>query len=264
MPRDSQGNYSLPPVYLAVTGQTVLAEQHNTPLTDIAASITGSLPRNGTGSMLANLPMGAFRITNLANGTSSTDAATVGQAQATGVPIGAILDFAGTQAPTGYFLCYGQAVSRADYAALFTAIGTTYGTGDGATTFNVPDCRAVVVAGRADMGGTLRTLLNLFSSTTLGTWFGAQTHTLSASQTPVLTGTTGTDGAHQHNVGVGLGALIQAQSGVNGYYATVGPISTSEGGDHFHNVTVNTGGGGAHNNVQPTIVMNKIIKAFAP
>jgi microcystin-dependent protein len=57
------------------------------------------------------------------------------------VPAGAVLAFGGLSAPTGFFLCNGQAVSRTAYAALFSAIGTTWGTGDGSTTFNVPDLR---------------------------------------------------------------------------------------------------------------------------
>jgi microcystin-dependent protein len=64
-----------------------------------------------------------------------------------GVPSGALTPFAGSTAPSGWLLCQGQAVSRATYANLFSAISTTYGTGDGSTTFNVPDMRGNVPAG---------------------------------------------------------------------------------------------------------------------
>ena len=58
------------------------------------------------------------------------------------VPAGTILFLSGNAAPTGYLKANGAAISRATYATLFTAIGTTYGTGDGSTTFNLPDMRA--------------------------------------------------------------------------------------------------------------------------
>lgn len=60
---------------------------------------------------------------------------------------GTVLPFAGAAAPDGWLLCHGQAVSRATYAVLFAAIGTTYGAGDGSTTFNVPDLRGEFVRG---------------------------------------------------------------------------------------------------------------------
>lgn len=55
------------------------------------------------------------------------------------VPVGMVVEFAGTSAPNGWLLCFGQAISRTTYSALFTALGTTYGAGDGSTTFNNPD-----------------------------------------------------------------------------------------------------------------------------
>lgn len=61
-----------------------------------------------------------------------------------GIPTGTILDYAGSSAPSGYLMCDGSAVSRTTYAALFGVIGTTYGAGDGSTTFNLPDCRGRV------------------------------------------------------------------------------------------------------------------------
>jgi len=58
-----------------------------------------------------------------------------------GVPVGTVMDYSGAVAPEGFLFCYGQALSRTDYSELFDAIGTTYGSGDGSTTFNVPDFR---------------------------------------------------------------------------------------------------------------------------
>lgn len=74
---------------------------------------------------------------------------------------GLVLPYAGGSAPPGWLLCYGQAVSRATYAGLFEAIGTVYGTGDGSTTFNVPDMRGRVAAGKDNMGGTAAGRLNV-------------------------------------------------------------------------------------------------------
>jgi microcystin-dependent protein len=70
-----------------------------------------------------------------------------------GVPITAVCAFAATAVPTGWLACNGDAVSRTTYAALFAAIGTTYGSGDGSTTFNLPDLRAYFIRGWDDSRG---------------------------------------------------------------------------------------------------------------
>ena len=71
------------------------------------------------------------------------------------VPIGTVLDYAGSTVPAGYLECDGSAVSRTAYAELFAAIGTAWGAGDGSTTFNVPDMRgrAAIGAGTGTAGG---------------------------------------------------------------------------------------------------------------
>lgn len=74
MPRNGSGQYSLPPVYLATPGTTIRAEQHNTPLEDIAQSLTNSLPRDGTAPMTGNLPMAGRKIINLGAPTGASDA----------------------------------------------------------------------------------------------------------------------------------------------------------------------------------------------
>lgn len=80
---------------------------------------------------------------------SQLDSAGIG-----GVPSGTIFAFAASNVPSNYLLCDGSAVSRSTYQDLFNAIGTTYGAGDGSTTFNIPDLRGRIVIGRDDMGGT--------------------------------------------------------------------------------------------------------------
>ena len=153
------------------------------------------------------------------------------------IPAGAVMDYAGSTAPTGWLLCAGQAVSRTTYAALFAAIGTTFGTGNGSTTFNLPDLRGRVSAGKDDMGGTAANRLTSGGSgitgTTLGASGGTQTHTLSTAEIP----------AHTHTGGIGVGGEQFIGGGSSG--------SANTG---------STGGGGAHQNTQPTLVLNKIIK----
>src|SRR5690606_13639822 len=97
------------------------------------------------------------------------------------VPTGAVVPFAGSTAPSGWLLCDGSAVSRTTYSDLFSAISTTYGAGDESTTFNVPDLRGRVVAGKDDMGGTSANRLTDQSGgldgDTLGDTGGAETVT---------------------------------------------------------------------------------------
>ena len=92
---------------------------------------------------------------------------------------GEVKPFAGGTAPKGYLLCFGQAISRTAYAGLFAVLGTTYGAGDGSTTFNLPDLRSVVVGGLGNMGGTERGLLNSQIASTLGATGGTQQETAS-------------------------------------------------------------------------------------
>lgn len=68
------------------------------------------------------------------------------------IPIGAMIEFAGSAEPTNWLFCDGRAISRSTYSALFAAIGTTYGVGDGSTTFNLPDARFRVGVAPDDMG----------------------------------------------------------------------------------------------------------------
>lgn len=159
---------------------------------------------------------------------------------------GMLVPYAGTSAPTGWLLCYGQAVSRSTYADLFSAISTTYGSGDGSSTFNLPDLRGRTVAGKDDMGGSSANRLTDQSGglngDTLGDTGGAETHTLTTAQMPSHNHT------QRHN-GTSGGIANQMRSG-GGASAQTNSINT----------TTNKGSGNAHNNVQPTIILNYIIK----
>lgn len=265
MPRDPSGNYSLPPSYLAQPGQTIRTEQHNPPLEDLAQAMTGSLPRDGRAGMVGDLNMGTFKITNVAPGVAATDVATIGQA---GVPIGTIVDYAGSTAPAGWFFCAGQPLSRTTYATLFGIIGTTYGPGDSATTFNLPDFRGRVLAGKDDMGGTNANRLgSLWGSLArvLGANFGTAGHTLIEPEMPrhQHSGGTTADGSHDHGVGIpagnaGGGSLRMVPSNGTAIFGT----RTDAAGTHTHTfVTDFRGSSQPHTNTQPTSIVNKIIKA---
>lgn len=148
-----------------------------------------------------------------------------------GIPTGTVSAFAGSTAPTGYVLCDGSAVNRTTQAALFAVIGTTYGVGDGSTTFNLPDLRGRVVAG---MGGSL-----LSGTDALADTGGASTHTLTENEMP----------SHSHGIG---GIANDMNIGTSSF--RLSPAATSIGD------TKETGGDQPHNNVQPTIILNYIIK----
>lgn len=108
--------------------------------------------------------LGAATATTAAPGTNTTQVATTAFVLANSVPAGTIIDFAGTAAPTGYLACPLTAtnISRTTYAALFAAIGTTWGAGDGSTTFGQPYFPADYAAGQANANvGSTTTGANL-------------------------------------------------------------------------------------------------------
>lgn len=102
------------------------------------------------------------------SGVTSAIQTQINAISATTVPSGQISMYGGSSAPSGYLLCDGSAVSRTTYAALFTAISTTFGVGNGTTTFNVPDIRGIFVRG-AGTHGTLTNANGTAFSGTLGT-----------------------------------------------------------------------------------------------
>jgi microcystin-dependent protein len=169
------------------------------------------------------------------------------------LPSGTVVPFAGSSAPTGYLLAQGQAVSRSTYSDLFSAIGTTYGSGDGSSTFNLPDLRGRVVAGKDDMGGSSANRLTDqtggLNGDTLGDTGGSETHTLTEAQLA----------AHTHGAGsytaLFPGDGTQSTAGGTGNRGTQGGSNLTVSG-----TSGSTGSGSAHNNVQPTIILNYIIK----
>ena len=166
------------------------------------------------------------------------------------VPIGTILDFAAATPPTGYLVCNGDAVPRSTYAALFAVIGTTWGSGDGSTTFNIPDFR-----GRTSIGsGT-------------GTGGNATAHALASK---------GGDEAlasHSHQASSSGDYKFQAIKNASGVAGSFNLQAHSSGNDRYalastasanltYYTSTQTTGSGSSGNMQPFATVTKIIRAI--
>ena len=101
------------------------------------------------GLAIASAAAFAFSAPSTANG-----AGLLGSLGAVLLPVGTVWDYAGTAAPTGWLLCYGQEVSQTTYTQLFATIGTAFGTASTSTAFCIPDLRGRIIAGMDDMGGS--------------------------------------------------------------------------------------------------------------
>ena len=119
-----------------------------------------------------------------------------------GVPSGSVFCMAVATVPSGYLECNGAAVSRSTYAVLFAVIGTAYGTGNGSTTFNLPDLRGEFVRG-FDNGRGVDSGRSIASSQS--SQFGQHNHNVSASSSSSVT-----DPGHKHTMNFNLGNLISS------------------------------------------------------
>jgi microcystin-dependent protein len=180
------------------------------------------------------------------------------------IPIGGLLPYIGSSAPNSAFvLPFGQAISRTTYATLFALTGTTFGPGDGSTTFNVPDLRGRAVFGQDNMGGSAAGRITAaggnFDGTVVGNAGGAQNHTLTTSEMPVHNHGI-TDPGHTHTLsqgnitglqGGGPGAAIQSLASGSG-------ITTSSSTTGI--AVNNAGSGNSHTILSPAMVLPFILR----
>lgn len=185
------------------------------------------------------------------------------------IPLGAGMHYWGTSAPnTSFAFPSGQAISRTTYATLFTLFSTQYGAGDGTTTFNLPDLRGRVVAGKDDMGGSAASrLATNITGSTLGAAGGLETSTLLTTNLPAYTPA----GTATVSVTSTVSNVVQgATSGASAFQGGASPFmplsnTTTSGALTSTGTATFTGTpqGGAStpfNNVPPTIIANYILR----
>ena len=268
MSRNGSGTYSLPAGNPVVTNTVISSTWANSTLTDLATAMTGSVAADGQTPMTGNLNLGNNKIINLTDPTSAQEAATKGYVDSVGFAVapstaGNVLTSNGTvwtsapiskvltgsmqmwptaTAPTGYLLCAGAAVSRVTYADLYALIGTTYGVGDGTTTFNLPDLR-----GRSPFGVS-------GSYALASTGGSADAVVVSHTHTATVT-----DAGHNHTVTAPTSGGNQSfvASGITTLPTSL-TTSTATTGITVANSTTGVSGTGA--NLMPYLAINFIIK----
>jgi microcystin-dependent protein len=188
------------------------------------------------------------------------------------IPIGAGLDFWGTTAPNSSFAFpYGQAISRTTYSALFAIVGTTYGNGDGSTTFNLPDKRGRISVGLDTMGGTaagrVTSAAGGVDGTTIGATGGGQTYTMQRSDlpnvSPTFTGSSSPLNVTSNN-SVSQGGSSGSGFSSGGAYPTL--VISTIAGNVTPQGTVQSLNGGvtqtAMKTIPPSIVVPYILRVF--
>ena len=225
----------------------------------ISATVAGDgIGRNGSTGVLAVNVDGSTIETNSDSIRVKDGGITSAKLDSTVLPVGTVLPYAGSSAPTGWLLCQGQAVSRTTYATLFALIGTTYGSGDGSTTFNLPDLK-----GRAPIGSGTGSGL---TARTLGQKYGAETETIDASELPSHTHNNSlSDGGHTHTIGTQSGT-----SGINdsSSFTATGILTNSYGAkvtnSSTSNISITNGTNSTSNTpisiLQPVTTVNFMIK----
>lgn len=280
-----------------MSGTVISSAAVNSDLSDIASALTGSLPRDGQAGMIGAL--------KAANGSSiapsitfTNDSQTGFYSPATGeigvviegtqigifsstglniqiptgVPVGLGGDYYGGTVPMFWYLCYGQAVSRTTYALLFAAIGTTYGSGDGATTFNLPDARGSILVGADNMGGVAagRLTTAYFGSdpTILGDRGGLQNTTLITANLPPYTpaGSISNGGIFASTNAAALASINNNNGGGGGVFSatsTTASVSVSQSASTFNGAAASGQISTPFSTIQPSFIINKIIFAGA-
>ena len=154
-----------------------------------------------------------------------------------GMPAGVIMPYAGTTPPDGWLLCYGQEISRSEYAELFSAVLITYGEGDHITTFNLPDLRGRMIIGIDSMGGISADRVENSVADSLG----------------------GSDGTEMQTYEMNLDNPITGGPNASGGYTGGGSWSNGgQFGGHTHNVSLTQPD--SQSNMPPYLSLNYIIK----
>jgi microcystin-dependent protein len=161
------------------------------------------------------------------------------------MPVGVVLPYGSSSAPSGWLNCQGQELHRGDYPDLFAVIGTTYGAGDGSTTFNLPNLAGRVVVGQGSGAG--------LTSRAMGATGGVEAHALNTNEMPSHTHTSnavgGTLGLMTADGSNTAGGGLDASATEPNLYAAPAALSINSAGS-----------GAAHNNMQPFAVLNYIIR----
>ncbi len=167
----------------------------------------------------------------------------------------------------GWLKCDGRSISRNDYSELFAVIGTSFGSGDGVTTFNLPDVRGRVL-------GAIGTGPGL-TARSLGHKEGTETHTLTVGEIPSHshTGTTDSSGSHTHTHNANGGSLglmssdgnntasggLDTTTGEPNLYTSPQALTINSSGSHTHTfTTASIGNGDAFNIMQPTTFIGNV------
>lgn len=242
MPR-SNGIFTLIASYFATPGQTIRTEQHNPVLEDIATALTNSVARDGSAPMTGNLQMNGRLITGLGAGVAPSNAVRLDQLPSAAslkalAPPGMIAWFAMSVPPAGWLKANGIAVSRTTQADLFANIGTTFGAGDGSTSFNLPDLRGEFARGLDDGRGvdTGRVLGSPQAEAMLN-----HTHT----------GTTSTAGAHNHGATIPQYSGDTDRGGNPSNFSIDTPSALPTDGAHTHTITTGNPSAGGGTETRP-------------
>ena len=240
MSRNGSGTYTLPAGNPVVTGTTITSSWANATLSNIADALTQSVSADGQTPITGAINMTGHLINNVTDPVSAQDAATKNYVDAiNSVVTGTINMWPTASAPTGYLLCQGSAVSRATYAALFAIIGTTFGVGDGTTTFNLPN-----YTNRMPYGATVGTTGGSADAVVV-----SHTHTATV-----------TDPGHSHTVP--NSPFVNGSGGTyaSGSYITYGTPTTSTSTTGISVANSTTGVSPTNANLPPYLGINFIIK----
>ena len=194
-------------------------------------------------------------LTQLQNSIDSLSGLTGGGGSVLDMPLGTVLPIATESVPEGWMLCDGREISIEDYQGLYDLIGTTYGAGDSAfwaqvlfpaTTFNIPDLRGRTIIGANNMGGEQSDVLTTHQASA-GQVGGEEMHQLTEAEMP----------SHSHQVIIEGWDFFYSQGGYDGFLGPQEFPTTSMEETSFE------GGDQPHNNMQPYMALNYMMKVQA-